>query len=72
MHGIGGTEMGLLLKILTLPVLGPIEGVIWLAERINEQVNRELYDDDDDVRGKLLELELRFDLGEINEEEYFN
>ena len=61
--------MGLLLKLLTLPVSGPIDAVVWIAEKVAEQAEKELYDEDK-VRGQLLELELRYDLGEVNEEEY--
>lgn len=61
--------MGFLTNLLTFPVTGPIKGVIWIAEKVNEQVEKELYDEDR-VRGQLMELELRFDLGEISEEEY--
>jgi uncharacterized membrane protein len=61
--------MGFLGKVLTSPVLGPIQGVIWIAENLVEQAERELYDGEA-VRGRLMELELRYDLGEISEEEY--
>lgn len=61
--------MGLLMDLLTLPVTGPLKGVIWIAEKVAEQAERELYDEGA-VRGKLTELELRYDLGEISEEEY--
>lgn len=61
--------MGLLIKLLTLPVTGPIQGVIWIAEKVAEQAEKELYDEDA-VRGWLMELELRYGLGEISEEEY--
>lgn len=61
--------MGLLIKLLTLPVMGPIEGVVWIAKKVAEQADKELYDEEK-VRGQLIELELRYDLGEINEEEY--
>ena len=61
--------MSLLTKLLTLPVLGPIQGVIWIAEKVVEQAEGELYNADR-VRGQLMELELRYDLGEITEEEY--
>jgi len=61
--------MGSLLDLLTMPVLGPIRGVIWIAEKVNEQVERKLYDAEA-VHGQLMELELRYDLGEISEEEY--
>jgi hypothetical protein len=57
------------MKLLTLPVAGPIQGVIWIAEKVAEQADRVLYDEEA-VRGQLMELELRYDLGEISEEEY--
>jgi len=61
--------MSFLIDLLTLPVMGPIKGVIWIAEKVSEQAEKEIYSEGA-VRGKLMELELRFDLGEINEEEY--
>ncbi len=61
--------MGFLIDLLTLPVMGPIKGVVWIAEKVAEQADRELYDEEA-VRGQLMELELRYDLGEISEEEY--
>ncbi len=61
--------MGFLTNLLTFPVMGPIKGVMWIAEKVDEQVEKELYDGDK-VRGQLMELELRLDLGEISEEEY--
>lgn len=61
--------MGFLTGLLTLPVMGPIKGVIWIAEKVAEQAEKELYDEEA-VRGQLMELELRYDLGEISEEEY--
>lgn len=61
--------MGFLMKLLTLPVTGPIQGVIWIAEKVAEQAEKELYDEEA-VRGQLMELELRYDLGEISEDEF--
>jgi len=61
--------MGFLIDLLTLPVMGPIKGVMWIAEKVAEQADKEIYDEDK-VRGQLMELELRYDLGEIEEEEY--
>ncbi len=61
--------MGWLLSLLTLPVTGPIKGVTWIAEKVAEQAERELYDEGA-VRGKLMELEIQFDLGEISQEEF--
>ena len=61
--------MGLLFDILAFPLMGPIKGISWIAEKIVEQADKELYSEDA-IRGKLLELELRFDMGEISEEDY--
>ena len=61
--------MGLLLKLLALPVTGPANALVWVAEKLSEQADKELYDEDK-VRSQLMELEFRNDLGEINEEEY--
>ena len=48
--------MGFLTDLLTLPVLGPIKGVMWIARQVAEQAERELYDEDT-VWGQLQELE---------------
>ncbi len=61
--------MGWLTDLLTFPLMGPINGVVWIAKKIAEQADKELYSEEA-VRGKLLELELHYDLGEISEEEY--
>jgi hypothetical protein len=61
--------MGLLLKLLTLPVTGPIDSVIWLADKMAEQAENELYNESA-VRAKLMELELRYEMGEIGEDEF--
>lgn len=56
--------MSILGRVLGAPVLGPIQGVLWLARLIDDQARGELYDEDK-IRGALAELELRLDLGEI-------
>jgi hypothetical protein len=61
--------MGFLTNLLTFPVMGPIKGIVWIAEKVAEEADKKLYDEDA-VRGQLMELELRLDLGEISEEEY--
>jgi len=58
-----------LLKVVTFPVSLPLEGLLWVAERIKDQAEAEYYDEGA-VRGRLLELELKLDMGEITEEEY--
>ena len=47
--------MGLITGLLTLP-LAPVRGTVWLAERIQEQAERELYDESA-IRAGLLEIE---------------
>ena len=47
--------MGLISGLLTLP-LAPVRGTVWLAERIQEQAESELYDETA-IRAGLLELE---------------
>jgi hypothetical protein len=61
--------LGILGKLLTLPLMGPIEGVAWIAEKLVEQADKELYNEDR-IRSQLMELELKLDLDEISEEEY--
>lgn len=61
--------MNILGKVLAAPVAGPIRGILWLAQSIDGQVKKELYDEDK-VRGALSELEIRLDLGEIELADY--
>ncbi len=58
-----------LLDLLALPVLGPIKGVYWLAEKIAEEAERELFDETR-IRRDLLELQTKYDLGEVSEATY--
>jgi hypothetical protein len=59
--------VGLITGLLTLP-LAPVRGTVWLAERIQEQAEAELYDEDV-IRAQLMEIEAARDAGEISEEE---
>jgi hypothetical protein len=61
--------MGILGSLLMSPVLGPINGVLWLARTIEEQANAERWDEGKVVAG-LQELELDLDFGKIDLEEY--
>jgi hypothetical protein len=61
--------MGILDGLLMSPVLGPINGLLWLARTIEEQANAERWDEGKVVAG-LQELELDLDLGKISLEEY--
>ena len=59
--------MGLFTGLITLP-LAPVRGVAWIAEQVMEEIERELYDEDS-IRREMLQLELDFDDGLIDEEE---
>jgi len=59
--------MGLISGLLTLP-LAPVRGTAWLAERIQEQAEQELYDEDS-IRAQLMELEEARQTGDYDEEE---
>ena len=58
-----------MLRLLTLPILGIPMLVKWIGEQVIEAMDQELYDEEA-VQGELVEWELRYDLGEISEEEY--
>jgi hypothetical protein len=60
--------MGLLTGLLTLP-LAPVRGTMWIAERLLDEVEREL-DDPRTIEAQLLEAEERFERGEITQEEF--
>lgn len=59
--------MGLISGLLTLP-LAPVRGTVWLAERIQEQAEDELYDEGA-IRTGLMELEAARESGAFAEDE---
>jgi len=59
----------LLIDILTLPVLGAPRMVHWVAQKIAEVVEQE-EKDEGKLQGELLELQMRYELGEIDDNEY--
>jgi hypothetical protein len=61
--------MGILAKILTFPLTGPLDGTMWIAQKLLEQAENEMYDEGK-VRAKLMEMEMLLDLGDISEETY--
>lgn len=50
-------------------VLSPLKGLIWLSEKINGMVEREM-SDEGLIKERLMELQLRFELDDIDEETY--
>jgi len=59
--------VGLLTGLLTLP-LAPVRGTVWIAERLIDEAEREL-GDETAIRRQLTELEIRYELGEISDDE---
>jgi hypothetical protein len=61
--------MKFLVDLLTAPVTMPLKGLVWVAEKVAENAEDQIYDENR-IRGQLMELELQLDLGEIDEEGY--
>jgi Gas vesicle protein G len=59
--------MGLLTGLLTLP-LAPVRGTIWVAERVQEQAEREYYDPNK-IRRQLEDVDRMRQDGELSEDE---
>jgi Gas vesicle protein G len=60
--------MGLITGILTWP-LAPVRGAAWAAEKVAEQAQLELYDENRILR-ELGELEVAHDRGELSDERF--
>jgi hypothetical protein len=59
--------MGLFTALLTLP-LAPVRGVVWVAEQVADEADRQLYDEDR-ILAELLQLEIDADEGKLSDEE---
>ena len=59
----------MLLKLLFAPVLGPIEGVSWIANKLLEQADVAT-NDLESLQKQLLALQLSFDMGDLPEEDF--
>ncbi|MCA2653267.1 MAG: gas vesicle protein GvpG [Microcystis sp. M015S2] len=57
------------LDLLLLPITGPIGGLIWIGEKIQERADIE-YDEAENLHKLLLSLQLSYDMGNISEEEF--
>jgi hypothetical protein len=56
--------MGFWTRLLTFPISGPL----WVMEQVVAEAERQLYDEDA-IRGQLAELEMRYEYGEIDDEQ---
>jgi hypothetical protein len=59
--------VGLFSGLLTLP-LAPVRGVVWVADHLMEEAERELYDEDR-IRAELMQLEFEAEEGRLSEPE---
>jgi len=50
-------------------ILSPVKLVVWLGKKIDDIVEKEL-SDEGLIKEKLMQLQLRFEMDEISEEEY--
>ena len=60
--------MGLITGLLTLP-LAPVRGVGWVAEKVAEEADRELFDEGR-IMHQLMELEMAHEKGEISQQQF--
>jgi hypothetical protein len=61
--------MGLLSKLLTFPVSGPVAGIKWSLEMV-ERTAREELTDDTAIKQELMELQLDLESGSIDDAQY--
>ena len=61
--------MGLLTHILFWPVTGPVAGIKWTLGKVQRVVEDELVDDTS-IKQDLMELNMRSEIGEIDDAEY--
>lgn len=57
------------LDLLLAPITAPVSGIAWVGNKVLEQANAAL-DDQENLSKRLLALQLAFDMGEIPEEEF--
>jgi len=50
-------------------LLSPLKGIIWLGKKINEVAQKE-FSDEGLIKERLMEIQLKFELDQINEKEY--
>lgn len=57
------------LDLLAAPILAPISGLNWIAEKILEQAEPHL-NEKENLKKQLLALQLAFDMGDVPEAEF--
>jgi Gas vesicle protein G len=55
--------------LLAAPLTAPLNGIVWIGEKILERASTEL-DETENLSKRLLALQLAFDMGDIPEAEF--
>ena len=63
------TKVGILSKVLLFPVAGPVAGIRWSLGQVQKVVEEELTDDEP-IKRELMELQMKLELGDIDDDEY--
>jgi hypothetical protein len=61
--------MGLLSKVLFFPIAGPVAGIRWSLNKVVQVAEEELTDDAP-IKQELMELQMKLELGDIDDAEY--
>jgi hypothetical protein len=61
--------MGLLTDLLLLPITGPVKGLAFIAQQVQDAAEAGLLDENQ-VQAELLSLSMQRDAGQISDEEY--
>jgi len=65
----GDEDLGFGLLDILFPFLIPVKGVMWIGKKLKDTADAEITDKSK-VQEELLDLQMRFEMGEVNEEEY--
>ena len=61
--------MGILFDILAFPVMGPVKGMKWIAEKVDDAVSQTV-SNKVKIKEDLLELQMSLEMGKITEEDF--
>ena len=61
--------MGLISNLLFFPITGPVAGIKWSLNKVAQVVDEELTDDSS-IKQELMELQMKLELGDIDDDEY--
>jgi hypothetical protein len=61
--------VGLLSKVLFFPIAGPVAGIRWSLNQVIQVAEEELTDDTP-VKQELMELQMKLELGDIDDAQY--